>query len=202
MPPPPPYGYAPVPPGYPPQPVKQPRPRARVGGLLMLVGLALAVAGCILPWVNSSDGSLNGFDVFYCDDELECVATSDPDPTITDLYGNSINEFESPAIAAVFGIVIMTAFAIVLLAAGRVLAIAIIALIMSIFGVLAGLLFVALAAGTEFVNGFEVPADGIGIGVLLHLLGALVTAAASIVALVQRNRPEPAVMPVAAGPWG
>lgn len=158
---------------------------------MLLVAVAVVVLGCFLPWVTSSGGDLNGFDNYYCDDSFECFGS-----TFTvdgrGEFNEDVTQLESPAVLAMIGAVLLAAFGITLVAAGRVLAIAIIALIASSLGVLAALLFIAVANGTEYVESTSVGADGIGIGVILQLLGALLALAACIVTLVQRRRPTPA----------
>lgn len=176
-------------PGYVPQgPTKLPRARAKVGGTMLLVAVAAVVAGCFLPWVTSSAGDLNGFDNYYCDDSFDCIGSSFQVEGLG-AFNEDVTQLESPAVLAMIGAVLLAAFAITLIAAGRILAIAIIALIASSFGVLAALLFMAVAAGTEYVDSTSTPADGISIGVILQLLGALLAVAACIVTLVQRRRP-------------
>lgn len=173
-------------------PAKQPRPRAVVGGALLVGAAVLVVLGCILPWVTgiSSDfgtDSLNGFDYFYCADDLDvCMGSPEEIPGIIDDEGTTA--LEQPGILAVMGAVLLFAFGVTLLAAGRVLAIAIIALVASAIGLIVSILFIALASIAAGDMG-----GSVGIGAVLQLVGAVAALAGSIVALAQRKRPQPAL---------
>lgn len=190
-PPPPPGAYAP-PPGFPPGPVayapatKPPRPRVPIAGMLLLAGAVLVLVGCLLPWVSGGEESLNGFDNYYCVDDLDCIGTEDAWGPLGYAEDGSATSFEPAAVLSVIGIVVLVAFGITFLAAGRVFAVAIISTILTAFGVLIALLFIGVASSAAD----NLEAD-IGLGVFVHLLGAIVAVAGSIVALAKRRRAAP-----------
>jgi len=179
-----PGGWAPPPPGYGPGP-KPPRPKAVVGGAIVLAGALLIVLGCFLPWVSGGGSSQNGFDNYYCVND-NCISTSED--WDAPYQASDTIELESPGIFGVMGAVVLAAFGLTLLLAGRLPAIAILALIFAGIGVLVASAFFYVAS--QVVD--DLPGLSIGFGVWLQLLGPLVAVAGSIVALAQRGpRPAP-----------
>jgi len=153
--------------GNPPQ-GKPPRPKATVGGALLLVAAAVVLLGCFLPWVSVGGTSINGFDDgFVFDNEM----------------------YDAPGALAAFGVVLLLAFGITLLAAGRVLAIAIISVVASGLGLLVAFFYVAMCV--DMADSLSLVGADVGIGVILQPIGALLAIAGSIVALVQRKPRQP-----------
>lgn len=128
-----------------------------VAGVLLLVGAALLVVGCILPWFSVSGTDYNGF-------------------------GDEAGESrDGPFFVGMA--VILAAFGITLLAARRVLAVAIIAVVVASFSLIAGLADYGDVSDLTDA-GF---ADG-GPGLLVVILGSLCSLAGGIVALAKRRR--------------
>lgn len=105
-------------PGYPlihaTQPSKPPRPPVKVGSLLLIGGGAGLILGSLLPWVTVSGESLNGFS----DDSISLDGGSNGGP------------------AFVFFAVLLIGFGIAQLAARRVLAVAILAVVFASFALI------------------------------------------------------------------
>lgn len=185
---PPPYGG---PPGFPVPPPKPPRPRVPIAGFLLIAGAVLVLVGCFLPWVTGGEERLNGFDNYYCTDDFDCIGTEHAWGPLGWSENDSVSSFEPAAVLSIIGVVVMVAFAITFLAAGRVFAVAIISTVLTGFGVLFALLFIGIASSAADWAG-----GSIGIGVFVHLLGAILAVAGSIVALAKRRRA------VAPAPYG
>lgn len=115
-----------------------------------------------LPWVSIAGENLNGMSSFR---------------------GNDFVFYDGSGIVAI-GLAIITAgLGIALFFAGRVLAVAIIAIVMASFAALVGLGMVAIAAdGADFGGG------SIGFGAILQPIAPLLTLAGSIAATAKRRR--------------
>ena len=155
----PPAGY---PPGFGVVPVKPPRPQVKVGSILLIVGAAGLVLGCLLTWVSIEGQSFNGF-------SSESI---------------SIDGGENGGPALSFFAVVIGGFGIAQLAARRVLAVAILAVVFAsfaLFGVLAEMGNVSDAIeltelfGAEASWGPGVPV--MGLSALVGLAGAIATLA-------------------------
>ena len=155
----PPAGY---PPGFGVVPVKPPRPQVKVGSILLIVGAAGLVLGCLLSWVSIEGQSFNGF-------SSESI---------------SIDGGENGGPALSFFAVVIGGFGIAQLAARRVLAVAILAVVFAsfaLFGVLAEMGNVSDAIeltelfGAEASWGPGVPV--MGLSALVGLAGAIATLA-------------------------
>lgn len=167
QPPAPPYGAYPAtgytPYGATPPGTKPPRPAVPIAAILLLVGSAVMVVGSLLPWLEGFGETVNGFD-----EDEDGDSNSGP--------------------AYVFFAVVFTGFAITFLAARRVLAVAIISVVLAAFAVLAAFGDLGDANDTkDLVNAFDGDAS-IGIGIPVVILGAFITLAGSIVALAKRRR--------------
>lgn len=170
-------------PGYPASAGPAPRAKATVGAAILLIGLAAAIIGAFLPWVTSDGESVNGFDNYYCVDELDCIASPEKIPESEFTFGGTITRLETPAILSVIGVAVTAAFALVLLLGGRRVWAAIVSLVLSAFGAFGALLFLVVAGSSaDNVGG------SVGIGVILQMVGALLAIAGSIVVLVKRNK--------------
>ena len=166
-------GYT-APPGYVPATnagmVKGPRPDVKLGGILIVVGALLSIISVFLPWATGGGASANGMDDF--------IFLSDGD-----LYFA-----ESPGTVPIFFGVVMLGLGIALILAGRVLAVAIIAIVGAVISEFVGLAMVGIASSfTEDVSGTSV-----GIGAIIQPIAPLVGLAGAIVATAKRRRMVPA----------
>jgi hypothetical protein len=132
-----------------------------VAGWLLIIGSLLVLVGVYLPWVSEGGDSISGMDNFLMSD---------------------FTIMESPGVVALIGGVIGLGFGIALLAAGRVLVVAILAVVFSAIGVLLGIGLVAIAADSADTVGAD-----ISIGAILQPIGPIVALAGSIVALAKRR---------------
>lgn len=141
---------------------RPPRPDVKIGALLVIVGSLITAIGVFLPWVSIAGENLNGMSSFR---------------------GNDFVFYDGSGIVAI-GLAIITAgLGIALFFAGRVLAVAIIAIVMASFAALVGLGMVAIAAdGADFGGG------SIGFGAILQPIAPLLTLAGSIAATAKRRR--------------
>lgn len=183
------YGQAPPPPGqgYPPQQpgyaappgyvpaggggmVKAPRPDVKVGGILVIAGAVLTILAVFLPWASGGGNSVNGMDDF--------IFQSD----------GALYFAESPGTIPIVFAVIMLAFGITLLLAGRVLAVAILAIIGAVIALFIGLAMIGIATGLTD----DVSAANLGVGAILQPIAPLLSLAGAIVATSKRRKMVPA----------
>ena len=176
--PPAPAGFSPAPPppmgAYPPAPgmmpgmmmEKPPRPAVTVGAALMIAGGVLLILGSFLNWFTLTDG----------------ITTVDFTGH-TDVGGES----KDGPVFVFFG-VLAVGFGVAMLAAKRVLAVAILGVVFSVLAVFAA--FVDLADVADAKD--EAPLQGLeltqGPGLWVCLLGSLLALAGSIAALAKRRR--------------
>lgn len=157
------------------------RPKAVVGGVLLLVAAGLLVLGTFLPWVSNQGQSLNGMSNFYCASG-ECIAT---DESIdAEFLRSDAIEIEAPGRATLVGAAILASFGLALVLAGRVVAVAILALVSSSLGLLVSLGLYAVADRVTDTWRFDAT---LGSGPMVVILSAAVGIAGSIVALAQRT---------------
>lgn len=137
----------------------------KVGSVLVIIGALVAILGTFLPWANLGDETGTGFDFYRFRDNSNLV------------------EFDTPGAVVLFFAGGLVGLGIALFFAGRVLAVAIIAIIASAIGALVGLVMIGLmGAVTNDVGG------SIGYGVVLTILGPLVALAGAITATAKRRR--------------
>ncbi|MGI9646222.1 MAG: hypothetical protein ACR2O6_13030, partial [Ilumatobacteraceae bacterium] len=149
-------GYAP-PPGY---EEKPPRPDAKVGAGLIIAGAVIMIIGVFLPWFDAGGESANGTDNFI---------TSD------------LTLIEGPGYLMIGIAVIVGGLGLALFFAGRVLAVAIIAIVMAAIAEFMGLAMVGLMS--------DLIIDGdLGIGVILQAIAPLASLAGAIVVTAKRRR--------------
>jgi hypothetical protein len=142
----------------------------------MIAGSVVALIGVLLPWVSVFGESGNGLDDFINED---------------------FEVTESPGTVAIIGAVITIGLAIALLVAGRVLAVAIIAVVVSAIGAFLGVGLLGIAGQTaDFVDG------DVQIGAVLQPIGPLIALAGAIIVLAKRKRPEPVAMYGQPGGYG
>jgi hypothetical protein len=135
-----------------------------IGGWLLLGGAVVMIIGCVLGWVTISGESFNGFGRW-----IQLRETDD-----------TLYEYDTPAGTFVVFAVILAAFGITLLAAGRVLAVAIIAIIVGAIASITALAVLAVIQDSVSVE--------LGPGLPVVLIGALATLAGAIVATSKRRR--------------
>ena len=173
--PPAPAGFSPAPPpppmgGYPPAPGmmpgmtmgKPPRPAVTVGAALLIAGGVLLILGSFLNWFSFEGTDYNGFS------------------------GEEGDTKDGPVF--VFFGVLAAGFGVAMLAAKRMLAVAILGIVFSAFAVFAAfadLADVADAKDVAEVFGIEFSQ---GPGLWVVLLGGLLALAGSITALAKRRR--------------
>jgi hypothetical protein len=134
-----------------------------IAAILLLVGSVLMVIGSALPWLEGFGETINGFD-----EDSEGDSNSGP--------------------AYVFLAVVFTGFAITFLAAKRVLAVAIISVVLAAFAVLASFGDLSDANDAkDLIDSFDGDAS-LGIGIPVVILGSLVALGGSIAALAKRRR--------------
>lgn len=137
----------------------------RVGAILVMVGAAIGSLGTFLPWARLGDETGNGFDFYRFRDNLDVIEVDAP--------GAVVLVFSAGLIG----------FGLALLLAGRVLAMAIIAIVVSAIGSIVGVVMIGLmVAVTDDVGG------DIGYGVALTLVGPLIALAGAITATAKRRR--------------
>lgn len=145
-PPPAPYGGAP---GFGTAPSKPPRPKRPVAGWLMVGGAIVAIVGCALNWFSVGDYDVNGFT-------------------------KTLGENNDGAAFTFFAVVII-GLGIAIVAAGRVLACAIIGIVVSAF------LCLGATSDISDVNDLKTfELVSVGPGLYVVLLGGLVSLAGSI----------------------
>jgi len=139
---------------------KPPRPQVKVGAILVLVGAIVTAVAVYLPWLDSSGEARDG----------------------TDLYLTSAGDLlDGPGNIMLPIAVVLAGLGLALLLAGRVLAVAIIAVVMSVIGTVFGLGMIGI------VND-DIGGGDLGIGVILQPIAPLVALAGSIVATAKRRR--------------
>ncbi len=157
------YGAATPPPGFGPAPgfAERPkRPDAKVGGSLIVVGAVVAAIGVYLPWLTDGDDTRRGTDLFF---------TSDGE--ILDGPGQLM-------LAMAF---VLAGLGIALFFAGRVLAVAIIAIVASSIALLIGIGMIGIASD-------DILGGDVGIGAILQPIAPIASLAGSILVTARRRR--------------
>lgn len=171
---PPPGSYPPqVSPGYGgPQFVDPSHPsgtyRAPGGAVTMIVGALVAMVGTLLPWVTFGNESVNGYEAYIIGDDFDGF------------------EWTNPGAFVVGAMILVIISAVIVLTAGRRVATWIIALLAAGFGGLMALGAIG-AVGSILDNAFARDAFGIGVGVVLCLLGAIVSGVGAIIVAAKRS---------------
>lgn len=125
-----------------------------------MAGAVLIIIGVFLPWLDNGGETRNGTDVFI---------TSD------------LTVVESPGTLMIIIAVIVGGLGIALFFAGRVLAVAIVAIVMSAIAVLMGLAMIGIMNDVAF-------GGDTGIGAILQPIAPLASLAGSIVVTAKRRR--------------
>jgi hypothetical protein len=138
-----------------------------MGGLFLLIGGALLIVGALLPWLKIRGETGNGLDKFI----------------YTDSQGTS-KIVDSPGSAWIFLAIVLIGLGIALYAAGRVLPVAIIAIVVASIALLLVFFGWSTASDTKDYAGN----GSYGIGLPIGLVAAVLTLAGSIVATAKRRR--------------
>lgn len=161
---PPPYGQTPPAYGGPaggPAP-KPPRPDVQLGAILVIVGSLISIIAVFLPWVSGGGESQNGTGVFL---------------------GSDFTLYDNPGAGVIVFAVITGGLGIALFFAGRVLAVAIIAIVAAAIAFFVGIGMVSIASDTaDFGDG------SLAFGAVLQPIAPLITLAGAIVATSKRRR--------------
>lgn len=172
-PPPPAYAQTPPPPNFGQEPppyagapgmtaAKPPRPDVKLGAILTMVGSLISIIGVYLPWLSDSGESQNGTGVFL---------------------GSDFTLYDNPGAAVIFFAVVTAGLGIALFFAGRVLAVAIIAIVVAAIALLIGIGMLGIASDTADFGG-----GSVGFGAVLQPIAPLITLAGAIVATAKRRR--------------
>jgi hypothetical protein len=154
-------GYTPY--GAAPAATKPPRPAVTIAAILLIVGSALMVVGSLLPWLKSDGESINGFD-------------------------DTLFQDDATGPVYVFFAVVLAAFGVTFLAAKRVFAVTIIAVVLAAFALLVTFGDLSdLSDLRDAINDFGGDAS-FGAGLPVVILGALTALGGSIASLAKRRR--------------
>lgn len=160
--------------------VRAPRPRVKVAGWLMTVGALVVVVAAFLPWASGGGETYSGLDTWYQVNEA------------TGRSGSELYRMETPGVMYIIGGVILAGFGIAILAAGRVLAVAILGIVFAAIGTLIAIGMTALVGQGVSIGGgggSGVAAEhSLGMGPPIGIVGALAVLAGSIVATATRRR--------------
>lgn len=144
------------------------RYRAPFGSTMMLVGAVIAIAGTFLPWISFGGQSVNGYETYVIGDNFDSVAWSNPGAYV------------------VAAMVVVIFAAVLVLAAGRRVVTWLIALLTTALGGLVA--FAAFGAVGNVLDNLFAGSDlGIGVGVILCLLGAIIAGVGAIVVAVKSS---------------
>ncbi len=162
-PPPPPYGQAPPAYGGPAAvAAKPPRPNVQLGAILTIVGSLISIIAVFLPWVSGGGESQNGTGVFL---------------------GSDFTLYDNPGAGVIVFAVITGGLGIALYFAGRVLAVAILAIVFAVIALFIGIGMVSIASDTaDFGDG------SLGFGAIVQPIAPLITLAGAIVATSKRRK--------------
>lgn len=156
--------------------VKGPRPDVKVGGGLIVLGSILSIVAVFLPWADSGGQTFSGLDDYFWID------------------GFTFYNLDAPGVTPIVVGIVMAGLGITLIAAGRVLAVAIIAIVGAAIASVIGIAMIGLM--TSFI---DAQGGNIGFGVILQPIAPLLSLAGAIAATAKRRRPTP-VGPVPMGP--
>ena len=141
---------------------KPPRPDVKLGAILVIAGSLISFIGVFLPWATVGNESQNGTGFFV---------------------GSDFTIYDNPGAAVIFIALVTVGLGIALFFAGRVLAVAIIAIVAASIALLVGLGMIGITSDTaDFGDG------SIGIGAILQPIAPLLTLAGAIVATAKRRR--------------
>lgn len=134
----------------------------------MLVGAVLSGVACFLPFLSGGGESVNGFDdvpVFFLSTDTTIVDDSPGGPLF------------------IFLAIILAGFGIATLAAGRLLAIMIIGIVLAAFGLLAGAAYTSDYSDVADITGLD-----LGAGLPLVIVGFAISLAGAITGIAKRRR--------------
>ena len=141
---------------------KPPRPDVQLGAILTVVGSIISIIGVFLPWLSDGGDNQNGTGVFL---------------------GSDFTIYDNPGAAVIFFAVVTGGLGIALFFAGRVLAVAIIAIVTAAIALLIGIGMLGIANDTADFSG-----GSLGFGAILQPIAPLITLAGAIIATSKRRR--------------
>jgi hypothetical protein len=152
---------------------KPPRPRTRAAALLMLVGGVVMIVGAALPWISDGGRDYNAFDEWTIG-------------TINDLY---LEDTPPGGMFVLLGVVLI-GFGIATLAAGRLLPIMIIGIVLAAFAVLGTITHLA-----DYVDVTDTTSASLRPGVIITMIGSAAALAGAIAGCATRRRWRPGMEP-------
>jgi hypothetical protein len=144
-------------------PPKPPRPDVRPAAVLIIAGAIISAIAVFLPWLTAEGETETGTGVFLTKD--------------FELY-------DSPGSGVLFFAAVLLGLGIALFFAGRVLAVAIIAIVVSSIALIVGMGMIAIVNDTKDLLGV----GSLGVGVILVTPAAGLSLAGSIWATSKRRR--------------
>jgi hypothetical protein len=141
---------------------KPPRPRTKAAGLLMLVGAIVMMGGTGLPWISHEGADYNAYDEWAIFPYIEDTPVG-------------------PALGF-FGVVLL-GFGIATLAAGRLLPIMIIGIVVAALALSSTVVQLA-----DFADIIDVTSASIGAGIVVSIVGAGAALAGAIAGCATRRR--------------
>jgi hypothetical protein len=127
-----------------------------------MVGSLISIIGMFLPWISSGGDSQTGTGIFL---------------------DSGFTIYEDPGAGVIVFAVITRGLGVALFFAGRILAVAISAIVVAVIAIFVGIAMVSIAADTaNFGDG------SVGFGAILQPIAPLVTLAGSIVATAKRRK--------------
>ena len=145
--------------------VKAPRPDVKVGAIMILAGSIISIIGVFLPWASANGASANGMDDYFWIDDF------------------TLYDVSAPGTVPIVMAVIMAGFGITLLLAGRVLAVAILAIIGAVIAAIVGVVMWGLMLAFSEAQG-----PSVGIGAIVQPIAPLLSLAGAIVATAKRRK--------------
>jgi len=144
-------------------PPKPPRPDVRPAAMLIIAGAIISAIAVFLPWLTAEGETETGTGVFLTKD--------------FELY-------DSPGSGVLFFAAVLLGLGIALFFAGRVLAVAIIAIVVASIALIVGMGMIAIVNDTKDLIGV----GSLGVGVILVTPAAGLSLAGSIWATSKRRR--------------
>jgi hypothetical protein len=145
------------------------RPRVRAASVLVLIGASMVMAGAVLPWLEDNSYRLTGTRTFW------------------GRQNNGWREVIAPGRFMIVLAVVVGVVGLVLLVMNRVVAVAVLGVIMSTISFFFNLACLSVVNDTQE----KLQAGNIGPGVPIAIVGAAAALAGSILATARRRRAAP-----------
>jgi hypothetical protein len=152
---------------------KPPRPRTRAAALLMLVGGLVMIIGAVLPWISHEGTDFNAFDEW----------------TIGSVNNLFVEDTPPGGMFVLLGVVLI-GFGIATLAAGRVLPIMIIGIVVAAFAVLGTITHLA-----DYADVTDATTASLRAGIVVTMIGSAAALAGAIAGCATRRRWRPGAEP-------